>query len=115
VTRMVIAVVAMFLQQTCGSVGRVLPAVLAPLIILELHADPSWVGVYFSLTAVAALIGQLGSGGFIIRHGAIRMSQIALLSTGGGMAVAIIGGATGFVLSALVGNCIAAVATPASS
>ena len=46
----------MFLQQTCGSVGRVLPAVLAPLIILELHADPSWVGVYFGLTAIAALI-----------------------------------------------------------
>ena len=112
---MVIAVVAMFLQQTCGSVGRVLPAVLAPLIILELHADPSWVGVYFGLVAIAALIGQLGSGGFIIRHGAIRMSQMALLSTGGGMAVAVIGGATGFVLSALVRNGIAAVATPASS
>src|SRR6202453_550460 len=112
---MLIAVVAMFLQQTCGSVGRVLPAVLAPLVIAEWHADPSWVGVYFGLVAIAALIGQLGSGGFIIRHGAIRMSQIALLSTGGGMAVAVIGGAAGFVLSALVGNGIAAVATPASS
>jgi hypothetical protein len=112
---MLIAVVAMFLQQTCGSIGRVLPAVLAPLIIVELHADPSWVGVYFGLTALAALVGQLGSGGFIIRHGAIRMSQVALLSTGGGMAVAIIGGAAGFVLSALVGNGVAAVATPASS
>ena len=95
VIRMVTAVVAMFLQQTCGSVGRVLPAVLAPLIILELHADPSWVGVYFGLTAIAALIGQLGSGGFIIRHGAIRMSQMALLSVGGGMAVAVIGGSSG--------------------
>jgi MFS family permease len=103
------------LQQTCGSVGRVLPAVLAPLIIAELHADPAWVGVYFGLTAIAALIGQLGSGGFIIRHGAIRMSQIALLSVGGGMAMAVIGGAAGFVLSALVGNGVAAVATPASS
>jgi MFS family permease len=112
---MLIAVVAMFLQQTCGSVGRVLPAVLAPLIIVELHADPAWIGVYFALTAMAALIGQLGSGGFIIRHGAVRMSQMALLSTGGGMAMAIIGGAPGFVLSALVGNGIAAVATPASS
>ena len=112
---MLIAVAAMFLQQTCGSVGRVLPAVLAPLIIVELGADPSWVGVYFALTAAAALVGQLGSGGFIIRHGAIRMSQIALLSTGGGMAVAIIGGPAGFVLSALIGNGIAAVATPASS
>jgi len=112
---MLIAVVAMFLQQTCGSVARVLPAVLAPLIILELHADASWVGVYFGLVAIAALIGQLGSGGFIVRHGAIRMSQIALISTGGGLAVAIIGGTAGFVLSALIGNGIAAVATPASS
>ena len=45
----------------------------------------------------------------------IRMSQVALPSTGGGMAVAIIGGAAGFVLSALIGNGVAAVATPASS
>ncbi|MGA7263288.1 MAG: hypothetical protein WBX30_20685, partial [Stellaceae bacterium] len=79
---MLIAVTAMFLQQTCGSIARALPAVLAPLIIAELDANAAWVGIYFSLTAFAGLIGQLGSGGFIIRHGAIRMSQIALLFTG---------------------------------
>ena len=112
---MLIAVMAMFLQQTCGSIARALPAVLAPLIIAELHADAAWVGIYFSLTAFAGLIGQLGSGGFIIRHGAIRMSQIALLFTGAGLAVAVLGGAVGFVLSALIGNGVASVATPASS
>ena len=112
---MLIAVAAMFLQQTCGSIARALPAVLAPLIIAELHADAAWVGVYFSLTAFAGLIGQLGSGGFIIRHGAIRMSQFALLFTGAGLAAAVLGGAVGFVLSALIGNGVAAVATPASS
>ena len=114
-THMLIAVAAMFLQQTCGSIARALPAVLAPLIIAELHADAAWVGIYFSLTALAGLIGQLGSGGFIIRHGAIRMSQFALLFTGAGLAVAVLGGAVGFVLSALIGNGVAAVATPASS
>jgi MFS family permease len=114
-TQMLIAVAAMFLQQTCGSIARALPAVLAPLIIAELHADAAWVGVYFSLTAFAGLIGQLGSGGFIIRHGAIRMSQFALLFTGAGLAAAVLGGAAGFVLSALIGNGVAAVATPASS
>lgn len=112
---MLIAVLAMFLQQTSSSIGRVLPAVLAPLIILELHADPSWIGIYFALTAIAALAGQLGAGGFIIRHGAIRMSQLALVFVGGGLAAAITGGTAGFVLSALVGNAVAAVATPASS
>ena len=114
-TRMLIAVTAMFLQQTCGSIARSLPAVLAPLIIAELHADAAWVGIYFSLTAFAGLIGQLGSGGFIIRHGAIRMSQIAVLFTGAGLAVAVFGGVAGFVLSALIGNGVASVATPASS
>jgi hypothetical protein len=43
------------------------------------------------------------------------MSQIALLFTGAGLAVAVLGGAVGFVLSALIGNGVAAVATPASS
>lgn len=114
-THMLIAVAAMFLQQTCGSIARAMPAVLAPLIIAELHAGPAWVGIYFSLTAFAGLIGQLGSGGFIIRHGAIRMSQIALLFTGAGLAAAVLGGAVGFVLSALIGNGVASVATPASS
>src|SRR5258708_14367613 len=101
---MLIAVTAMFLQQTCGSLARALPAVLAPLIIAELAANAAWVGIYFSLTAFAGLIGQLGSGGFIIRHGAIRMSQIAPLFTGAGLAAAVLGGAVGFVLSALIGN-----------
>src|ERR1700745_1035174 len=112
---MLIAVTAMFLQQTCGSIARALPAVLAPLIIAELHANAAWVGIYFSLTAFAGLIGQLGCGVFITRPGAIRMSQIALLFTGAGLAVAVLGGAVGFVLSALIGNGVASVATPARS
>jgi hypothetical protein len=38
---MLIALAAMFLQQTFASVGKVRPAVLAPLVIAELHADPA--------------------------------------------------------------------------
>src|ERR1700750_938862 len=101
---MLTAVAAMFLQQTCGSIARPLPAVLAPLIIAELHANAAWVGIYFSLTAFAGLIGQLGSGGFIIRHGAIRMSQIALLFTGAGLAVAVLGGTARLFFSGLFGQ-----------
>ena len=37
----------MFLQQTFASVGKVLPAVTAPLVLAELGTDPAWVGVYF--------------------------------------------------------------------
>jgi hypothetical protein len=101
-----------FVQQTCSSVGRVLHAVLVPLIIVGLHAGIAWTGIYFSLTASAALTGQLRSGGFIIRHGAIRMSHLAFLSS---MALSVIGVAASFVMSALVGNDVAAVATLARS
>ena len=40
---LLIALGAMFLQQTFASVGKVLPAVVAPLVIAEFDADPAWV------------------------------------------------------------------------
>src|SRR5436305_8373134 len=112
---MLIALGAMFVQQTFASVGKTLPAVVAPLVIAELHADPAWVGVYFGLAAAASLIAQMGCGSFIIRYGALRMSQIALVLLGGGMAAAAEGGLLGFGLSAAIGGGGAAVSTPTSS
>jgi len=83
---LLIALGAMFLQQTFASVGKVLPAVVAPLVIAELDADPAWVGVYYGIAAAAALFAQMGCGSFIVRYGALRMSQVALVLLGGGMA-----------------------------
>jgi hypothetical protein len=85
---MLIALAAIFVQQTFASVGKVLPAVLAPLVITELHADLAWVGVYYGVSAAASLVAQMGCGSFIVRYGALRMSQTALLLLGGGMAAA---------------------------
>jgi MFS family permease len=112
---MLTALAAMFVQQTFASVGKVLPAVVAPLVIAELHADPAWVGVYYGLSAAASLIAQMGCGSFIIRYGALRMSQVALVLLGGGMAVAAEGWLLGFGASAIIGGGGAAVSTPTSS
>src|SRR5947207_14751866 len=112
---MLIALGAMFLQQTVASVGKTLPAVVAPLVIAELHADPAWVGVYYGLSAAASLFAQMGCGSFIIRYGALRMSQVALLLLGGGMAAAAQGGLLGFGASAVIGGGGAAVSGPSSS
>ena len=101
---MLIALGAMFVQQTFASVGKTLPAVVAPLVIAELHADPAWVGVYYGLSAAASLLAQMGCGSFIIRYGALRMSQVALVLLGGGMAAAVEGGLFGFAASAIVGG-----------
>jgi len=112
---MLIALVAMFVQQTFASVGKTLPAVIAPLVIAELGAAPAWVGVYYGVSAAAALFAQMGCGSFIVRYGALRMSQVALVLLGGGMGIAAEGGLLGFGASAVIGGGGAAVSTPTSS
>ena len=112
---MLIALAAMFSQQMFASVGKVLPAVLAPLVIAELDADPAWVGVYYGVSAAASLVAQMGCGSFIVRYGALRMSQVALVLLGGGMAVAAEGALPGFGASAIIGGGGAAASTPSSS
>src|SRR3954462_8386775 len=104
VSPMLIALAAMFGQQTFASVGKTLPAIVAPLVLAELGADAAWVGIYFGLAAAASLIAQMGCGSFIIRHGALRRSQVALVLRGGGMAAAAEGGLLGFGLSAAIGG-----------
>src|SRR5215213_4730680 len=115
VSPMLIALAAMFGQQTFASVGKPLPAIVAPLVLAELGADAAWVGIYFGLAAAASLIAQMGCGSFIIRHGALRMSQVALVLLGGGVAAAAEGGLLGFGASAMIGGGGAAVSTPTSS
>jgi hypothetical protein len=112
---MLIALAAMFLQQTFASVGKVLPAVLAPLVIAEFDADPAWVGVYYGISVAASLVAQRGCGSFIVRYDAFRMSQAALLLLGGGMVAAAAGSLPAFAASAIIGGGGAAVSTPTSS
>ena len=112
---MLIALGAMFVQQTFASVGKTLPAILAPLVIAELQVAPAWVGVYYGVSAAASLLAQMGCGSFIVRYGALRMSQVSLVLLGGGMAATAQGGLFGFAASAIVGGGGAAVSTPTSS
>ena len=114
-SRLLTALIAMFLQQTFASVGKVLPAVIAPLVIAELNADPAWVGVYYGVAAAASLLAQMGCGSFIVRYGALRMSQVALTLIGGGIAVAAAGSLPGFAASAIIAGGGGAVSTPTSS
>ncbi|MCI3950656.1 MAG: transporter [Burkholderiales bacterium] len=113
--QLLLALGSMFLQQTFVALGRALPAVIAPAIITDLRIDPVWVGVYFGLTAAASLVAQLGCGSFIVRHGALRMSQISLVMLAGGTALAALGTPLALALSAIICGAGGAVSTPASS
>ena len=112
---LLLALGAMFLQQTFVALGRALPAVIAPAIITDLRIDAAWIGIYFSLTAAASLVAQLGCGSFIVRHGALRMSQISLVMMAAGTALMAFGTPLMLVLSAIICGAGGAVATPASS
>ena len=112
---LLLALGAMFFQQTFVALGRALPAVIAPAIIEDLRLDPAWIGVYFGLMALAALVSQLGCGSFIVRLGAFRVSQIALVLLGAGTALAALGTPLPLILSAIIGGGGGAVSTPASS
>ena len=112
---LLIAMVAMFFQQTFAALGRALPAVIAPAIITDLNIDAVWIGVYFGLIALSALVIQLGCGSFIVRYGALRVSQVALVMLGAGSALAALGSPLPLILSAMIGGGGSAVSTPASS
>jgi MFS family permease len=113
--QLLLALGAMFFQQTFVALGRALPAVIAPAIISDLRLNAAWVGIYFGLTAAASLVAQLGCGSFIVRHGALRMSQISLVMLAGGTALAALGTPVALVLSAIITGAGGAVSTPASS
>src|SRR3954451_7644401 len=112
---LLLALGAMFAQQTFASIGRGLPAVVASVVLADLHFDAAWFGIYVSLSALAALTFQLGCGSFILRHGALRLSQVALVMLAIGLAAGASGNVLLFVVSAVIGGGGAAVSTPASS
>ena len=88
---LLLAIGSMFLQTTFVSLGKVLPAVLAPVVLIDLDIAPSWFGIYMVLVAGSALVIQLGCGSFTVRYGALRVRQVALIMTGLGLAFVPIG------------------------
>lgn len=112
---LLLALGAMFVQQTFAALGKSLPPVVAPAIIADLRLDPTWLGVYVALAAFASLVFQLGCGSFIVRYGALRTSQVALAMLALGLVAASAGPLWLFALSAVIGGGGAAVSTPASS
>lgn len=112
---LLLALGAMSLQQTFATIGRGLPPIIAPAIIADLAIEPAWVGVYVAIGAFASLGFQLGCGSFILRHGALRVSQAALVMVAAGMALSSAGPLLLWALAAIIGAGGSAMSTPASS
>ena len=77
-------------------------AVLAPAIAPGIGVAPQFVGLFVGLMYVGGMAGNLASGGFVERYGAIRVSQACVLLCAAG--IGLVAGAPGVPASvALVG------------
>ena len=110
-----LALGAMTVQQSFATVGRSTVPLIASAIILDLGVVPALVGVYLAIGSVAGFIATMGCGGFIVRYGALRMTQVGMVALSVGLVVTTAGWLPLFALGAFVGGLGQALSTPSSS
>ncbi len=77
--------------QVYTSLAATATSVLAPMIAAELALPGTLVGVFVGIVYVGSMVGSLGSGAFIERFGAIRVSQLCVLLCAAGVALVAVG------------------------
>ncbi|HZQ60640.1 MAG TPA: MFS transporter [Casimicrobiaceae bacterium] len=87
--------------QIFTSLASTATPVLAPDIGRDLGVAPRLVGVFVGLVYIGSMIASLAAGQFIHRHGAIRVSQVAVLICSVGIAIVASASSTAIVLLAL--------------
>lgn len=112
---LVVAVVAMLVQQSFATLGKTVVPVAAPEVAAALSVSPALVGVFVALTSVASLATTMTCNPYIVRYGGLRISQVGLVLMAVGIAAAAVGSLTFFVISALLTGCGTSLSTPASS
>jgi nitrate/nitrite transporter NarK len=115
ISSLYLALGAMTVQQSLATMGRSTVPLIAAAIVADLAVDPALVGVYLAIGSIAGFITTIGCGGFILRHGALRMTQVGMAMLGFGLAVTTPGWLPLFALGAFVGGLGQALSTPSSS
>jgi MFS family permease len=109
-----IATVAMLLQQAFSYVCQIALPILADRIAEDFGISRAWLGLYLFIQNITAIIAAMGCGGFIIRLGAWRVSQICLTLMGASLLVIASGQLWLYPLGAVLLGA-GAISTPASS
>ena len=109
------AAIAMMLQQALATMSGLTVPVLAPPISAETGLSASLVGVYTAFLYGGSMVSSLAGGGFLLRFGALRVSQACLLTVGLGLAINMPGFIYLFILGAVVIGLGGGPSTPASS
>ena len=110
-----VATGAMLFQQALSTMGGLTLPVLVPPIAAETGLSPGLVGLYVPLLYAGSMISSVLAGGFLLKYGALRISQICLLVTGLGLLLNAGGSLGFFIAGALVIGLGGGPSTPASS
>jgi MFS family permease len=101
--------------QSIASMATVTVPVLAPTAATDIGITSTSVGIYVSLIYISGMISSLWSGDFILRYGALRVSQICLIFCGIGLILAAFASIPSLVVSALIIGLGYGPVSPASS
>ena len=110
-----LAVFAMLFQQALSTMSGLTIPVLAPPIAAETGLSPGLVGLYTAFLYGGSMISSLTGGGFLLRFGALRVSQACLLVVAIGLLINAPGYIFLFVTGALITGLGGGPSTPASS
>jgi len=109
-----IATISMLLQQAFSYVCQIALPILADRIAEDFGISRAWLGLYLFIQNLTAIVAAMGCGGFILRLGAWRVSQICLMLMGTSLIV-IAGGVLWMYPLGAVLLGAGAISTPASS
>ena len=110
-----LALGAMTVQQTLATAGRTTVPLIAAVIIADIGVDAALVGVYLAIQSVAGFLTTLACGGFILRYGALRMTQVGMAALGFGLLAVASAALPMLAVGAFVGGLGQAISTPSSS
>lgn len=110
-----IAVTTTTAVQTMVTMASLAVSVFAPQAAYDIGVPPAAIGVYASLTYIGAMLGSLIAGGFILRYGAMRFTQLVMMVCAIGLAFCVGGHWGWFIVSAVVFGLGYGPTTPASS
>jgi MFS family permease len=112
---LLIALFAMFFQQSLATVAKSVVPLIAPAALLDLNVEAALVGVFISLSALIQVFVMMGCGSVIRRFGGVRVSQIGLFLIFLGVCFAATGWVWPFLLTAVLVPLGTSPTTPASS
>jgi len=88
--------------QTLATMAMLSLPAAAPAVARDLHLPGTLIGTFVSLVYTVGIVSALGSPGFIHRHGAVRVSQVIMLSVVAMLLVSATGTVAGLAVGAVL-------------